>query len=156
MQKMGQRGEDLVAKHVQCPRCGGKLRRLKANFQCIDVICEVCTYVAQVKAVNPRGAKLPRQLLGAAWGQQKKRMDLDIYPPLYIAVFHQNRLQKIYLVPSEIQKRYKDQIFIPRNPLKETARRAGWQGFYYKFNILPTNSVLLIWSNNNPISNSRE
>ena len=53
-QDLGERGEKAVAQHIPCPRCNKRrhLTRLPNNFQCADVICRFCGYLAQVKAVT--------------------------------------------------------------------------------------------------------
>jgi len=33
-------------------------------------------------------------------------------------------------------------LFIPRNPLKETAKKAGWQGFIYDLSKLKDNPIV--------------
>ena len=77
-QESGKRGEELVARHCDCPKCKNKhtLRKLSANFKCADVICDFCGYVAQVKAVSVSNIDIiPNTILGAAWSVQKERMD---------------------------------------------------------------------------------
>jgi hypothetical protein len=77
-QDVGEAGEKLVVKTCPCPRCkrGGKLKRLPANFECADLICNFCGYLGQVKA--KAGVKdvsvVPDTVLGAAWKPQKDRM----------------------------------------------------------------------------------
>jgi type II restriction enzyme len=100
------------------------------NFKCADVICDFCGYLAQVKAsTSADGATPPKLLLGAAWGPQKQRMDSGIYFPLFLVlVAPALRLFSIHYLSADLQT---PELFLPRNPLGEGARRAGWQGFYY-------------------------
>ena len=76
-----------------------------------------------VKDIN----KLPDQILGAAWSVQKERMDSGIYFPLYIVLVNEKKYSIFYL-PVDYQEK---EIFVKRKPLSSTAKRAGWQGFYY-------------------------
>jgi hypothetical protein len=45
-------------------------------------------------------------------------------------------------VPADLQA---PEMFKPRNPLKASARRAGWQGFIYDLSILPRGIPVVIW-----------
>jgi type II restriction enzyme len=112
------------------------LRRLKANFKAADVICDFCGFVAQVKAVtvSARG-QLPKQLLGASWPVQRDRMESHIYLPLFVVTVCGSAADQALYVPADLQV---PDMFKPRNPLRETARRAGWQGFVYDLSALPS------------------
>lgn len=140
-QKLGEKGERAVREKVPCPRCNRPrhLSRLPVNFQCADVICRFCGYLAQVKAVTLQegSTELPNRILGAAWGPQQEQIVADIYHGLYVAGFTKSgRLVRIDYVPAHIL-RVTPEVFEPREPLKETAKRAGWQGFNYNLTKLP-------------------
>ena len=130
-QELGKLGEELVCRHSYCPRCkrAQTLKRLPHNFKCADVICDFCGYLAQVK--TSRSAVLdsvPDAVLGAAWGPQKERMDSGIYFPLFLVLVSSDESYACYYLSADLQS---PDIFSPRKPLSETARRAGWQGFMY-------------------------
>lgn len=129
-QDLGAWGEQLVAKNCSCPKCkkSGTLKRLPTNFKCADLICDFCGFLAQVKALNVKAlTPLPKQILGAAWGPQKDRMDAAIYFSLYL-VLKAATGQAIYYLPTDLQN---PNLFVPRKPLSANAKRAGWQGFMY-------------------------
>jgi hypothetical protein len=46
-------------------------------------------------------------------------------------------------------------MFKPRNPLRETARRAGWQGFMYDLSVLPPGIPVIVWENRKPKASKR-
>ena len=50
----GEWGEIQVCKKCSCPRCkkSKTFKRLIVNFKCVDVICDFCGYLAQVKTKN--------------------------------------------------------------------------------------------------------
>jgi hypothetical protein len=142
-QLLGQRGEVIVTKKCICPRCKRKrtLRRLPVNFKCADIICDFCGYLAQVKASTVVDvSKLPRTCLGAAWSVQKERMRSGIYFPLFL-VQVSGRKVAIYYLSADMQR---PELFVKRAPLSNTAKRAGWQGFYYDFRCLPKASIVRI------------
>ena len=129
-QELGDFGERAVAANVTCPGCKKDertFRLLPANFKCADLVCDFCGYLAQVKSVTVSDTNaLPRTIPGAAWQPQKQRMDASIYFPLFVVLVQSTRNFAIYFLPKELQTR---EMFVPRNPLKQTAKRAGWQGY---------------------------
>ena len=138
-QALGQRGEEAVRDNVACPRCRRQkvLTRLPTNFQCADVICKFCGFLAQVKAVTVTDDRLPDRVLGAAWGPQHEQILDGIFQSLFVVGFDSAaRLVRIDYVPSHILQAT-PAVFEPRAPLSSTARRAGWQGFVYDLSRLP-------------------
>ena len=129
-QVLGRFGETIVAKKCTCPKCkrSQTLKRLPNNFKCADLICDFCGYLAQVKASTVRDQELiPASILGAAWGPQKDRMAAAIYFPLFPVLVAGSK-HAIYYLPADLQK---PEMFKPRKPLSQEARRAGWRGFVY-------------------------
>ena len=130
-QALGTRGERLVAQAVPCPGCksGARtLRLLPPNFKCADVVCDFCGYLSQVKskAVTKLPAMCPKTFPGAAWGPQQDRMDAGIFFSLFLVLEAADGSASVYFLPRDLQTK---EMFVPRNPLSTTARRAGWQGF---------------------------
>jgi type II restriction enzyme len=118
-----------------CPKCKrtSTLKKLPKNFKCADLICDFCGYLAQVKTVNHKSIdELPKSILGAAWQPQKERMDAGIYFPLFLVV-KAEQSHAIYYLPTDLQQ---PALFLPRKPLSDSARRAGWQGFKYNLEVL--------------------
>jgi len=71
---------------------------------------------------------IPDKIIGAAWGPQKLRMDASIYFPLFLTLVSEDRRYSIFYLSADLQAPV---MFVPRKPLSEKARRAGWQGFMY-------------------------
>lgn len=143
-QVLGKEGELLVITHCSCPKCkkNNTLKCLPPNFKCADIICDFCGYLAQVKSVASDGINdLPKRILGAAWGVQKDRLDSCIYIPLFIVLYKSKTEFGIYYLSADLQK---PDMFIPRKPLSENAKRAGWQGFMYDLTRLNENSIVRI------------
>ena len=126
-QSLGERGEKAVCDHVLCPP--RHLTRLRGNFQCADVICKFCGYLAQVKATKlPPSGELPKRIMGAAWAPQQDQITAGIYHGLFIAGYaaDEKTLIRIDYVPAHILQ-VTPEVFEPRNPLSPTAKRAGWK-----------------------------
>ncbi len=129
---LGDFGEQRVTKDCSCPRCKrlNTLVRLPPNFKCADVICDFCGYLAQVKATTVISVQdVPSQILGAAWGPQRERMEAGIYFPLFLVLTTVGRdPYAIYYLSADLQR---PEMFKARKPLSASARRAGWTGFLY-------------------------
>jgi len=144
-QALGALGEVLVVQLCKCPRCkrARTLKRLPPNFKCADIVCDFCGFLGQVKASTATDVTvLPKQLLGAAWGPQKERMDAAIYFPLYLVlVTPDQKKHAIYYLSADLQP---PELFSPRKPLGPEARRAGWCGFLYQLHTVRERIVRLI------------
>ncbi len=132
-----------MVRECSCPRCKRPpktLVRLPPNFKCADVICDFCGYLGQVKASTVRDIdQLPKTVLGAAWGPQQERMSSGIYFPLFLVLATKDMAaHAIYYLAADLQRA---EMFVPRKPLSETARRAGWTGFIY--NLEPVRAALV-------------
>jgi len=143
--EIGDSAERLVCSEVFCPKCKrGKLRRLPRNFECIDVICSFCGYVAQVKAhaVRDWETESVSRLPGATWRTQKERLEAGIYYPLFVVLYFRKkpfrtRPIKILYLPVDFQV---PMIFQPRRTQGHGSRR-----FDYVFDIRTKQLFLLIW-----------
>lgn len=141
-QVLGENGEILVIDNCSCPKCKKTktLKRLPQNFKCADIICDFCGYLAQVKSKNTLNIdKLPLKFTGAAWGVQEERLDSCIYMPLFIVLYKSKKEFGIYYLSADLQNR---ELFVPRNPLKESAKRSDWQGFVYDLSKLKGNPIV--------------
>ena len=134
-QKLGDFGENLIRKKFDCPKCKRPktLKKLPRNFKCADIICDFCGYLAQVKTKTVSDINnFPSKILGAAWKPQKDRMDAGIYFPLFV-VLKNNRKYSVFYLSSDLQT---EDMFIKRKPLSSSAKRAGWQGYYFDGKLL--------------------
>jgi hypothetical protein len=140
-QTLGKRGEKAVAERVPCPRCNKPrhLTRLQANFQCADLICKFCGFLAQVKTTTLADGSedLPKRILGAAWGPQHEQIMAGIYHGLFLVGYsRRGSLRRIDYVPAHILQTAPE-VFEPRSPLSAKAKRAGWRGFNYNLEKIP-------------------
>jgi len=142
-QKLGEFGERAVARKCHCPKCkkSKTLKLLPPNFKCADIVCDFCGYLGQVKTNTTKDIdRLPKKVLGAAWGPQQQRMAAGIYFPLFLVLVCESK-HAIYYLPADLQR---SELFVPRKPLSKTARRAGWQGFYYDLTVIPEGAMVRI------------
>lgn len=141
-QDLGASGEVAVCRHAHCPRCNRtrQFKRLPTNFECADVICKFCGYLAQVKATRLQDGSddLPRRIMSAAWGPQHERIIAGIYHGLYVVAYRSDgrTLVSIDFVPPHILEA-SPSVFEPRKPLSANAKRAGWTGYMLNLEVLP-------------------
>ena len=150
-QILGKFGEEVVRKQCNCPDCDkGRFKLLGNNFKCADIICEFCGFLGQVKAKNVKDVETtPKTILGAAWKPQEERMKKGFFFPLFVVLVKDFEVdttkyseKSIWYLSKNIQKLHKKDIFVPRKPLSKTARRAGWQGFYYNLEQIKLERIL--------------
>lgn len=142
-QALGAFGELRVVQDCACPKCkrNKTLVKLPPNFKCADVICDFCGYLAQVKSASSKHLdRIPKAVLGAAWGPQLERMEAAIYFPLFLVLVNAAREYSIFYLAADLQE---PNMFKPRKPLSGTARRAGWQGFIYDMTVVENRAVRL-------------
>ena len=144
-QELGAFGEKLVASNCGCSSCkrDSTLKRLPQNFKCADLICDFCGYLAQVKTTT-RGNidDIPSRIPGAAWKPQQERMQAGIYFPLFLVITTQDyRKYAIHYLSADLQTR---EMFQPRKALQPSAKRAGWQGFYYRLELVESSFVRVL------------
>lgn len=133
-QQLGDFGEGVVT-HLPCPKCKreGTLKKLPINFKCADIICDFCGYLAQVKTKARADLQLPSELMGAGWEPQRERMEAGIYIPLFIVIATSDMSDHVvYYLPADLQQ---PDMFVQRQPLAPTARRAGWVGFRLRLDL---------------------
>ncbi len=149
-QELGERGEKAVLKHADCPRCNRArhFKRLPQNFDCADVICKFCGFLAQVKTARlAEGSQdFPPKIPGAGWKPLHERMIAGIYHGLYVVGFKQNgkTLVRIDFVPPHVLQAT-PAVFEPRKPLSPTARRAGWTGHMLNISKLPPIGMMRVY-----------
>jgi hypothetical protein len=146
-QSLGRKGEEAVRENVPCPRCSRRrhLTLLPTNFQCADLICKFCGFLAHVKSVTLIDGRLPDRVMGAAWGPQREQIIAGIFQPLFLAGFSPDgTLLTIDYIPAHILQS-SPAVFEPRKPLSDAARRAGWQGFFYDLTQVPAVGMVRVF-----------
>jgi type II restriction enzyme len=80
----------------------------------------------------------PDHIAGAAWGPQQDRILAGIYHGLYLVGYRRGSrtLVRIDFVPPHIIEATPN-VFEPRKPLSDQAKRAGWTGFLLNVSALP-------------------
>ena len=124
----GEACEFWIEEHLPCPSCGGKLVKLTANEKSIDHTCSSCSANWQAKASKN---KLLRRdgsikITGAEYQTTLSRVgEWGI-----IAIQYCKDENKVLDIRTVSANKITEDCIIPRKPLSQNARRAGWQGCY--------------------------
>ncbi len=125
--------EPWVKQHIPCPLCQGSFTEFLANQVSVDLFCNQCDEVFQLKAVQK---KLPKRLTGANYPKTKQTFEEGAHPHLLLLVYDPKTWEVLHLY--FIHRKYLTiEILIPRKKLEPPARRAGWQGCYWDFRSVP-------------------
>jgi Dam-replacing family len=153
-QDLGARGEEVVCREIACPVCHRHrgLRRLKANFPSLDLICGNCAaYMAQVKthrigtAANP--LERPKRIRGAGWIPLQTQFRVGQLRDLYLVGVQQTGRTRTLrwidlLLGPELYANA--EIFVPR-VIGKGAKREGHQMFDIELWRLPPACVIRVF-----------
>ena len=99
IQKLGDRGEEFALREINkasgclnCKHKRGKLKTLLGSFAAVDLVCEFCGQMYQVKTTKVENTSmLPTSVRGAQYPPLKDRMDAGIFHPLVIVLFKKGK-----------------------------------------------------------------
>jgi len=116
---MGEACERYVVQEIRCPRCTttGSFVRFPTNEKFKDIYCNHCFQSFQIKKGNDTNSLMGGDYFTTI--NNLKQVDFLVVKPS--GTFH---------IPHE---RIKKRMVVPRKPLSENARRAGWRGCVLRF-----------------------
>ena len=116
--------EDLVLNNSYCPNCGGiPLLEFENNRPVADFYCKSCKEEFELK--SKRG-KLSNTITDGAYETMIERINSDNNPNFFFLTYtKQWSVNDFLIIPKQF---FTPEIIVKRQPLKETARRAGWVG----------------------------
>lgn len=136
--------ESWVSQNMYCPRCGNQhIRHFENNRPVADFYCEKCKSEFELKS---KSGKLGHKILDGAYDTMIERIMSNNNPDFFFMNYSQDELcvtnfmviSKHFFVPDMIER---------RNPLAETARRAGWVGCMILPDKVPEQGRISIVSN---------
>lgn len=123
------------------------------NTKVYDFTCPICDQQYQLKAVSK---KIGKKLVGSEYYTFVKAIENNCVPNFIIMEYSLNnnliRPQEILFIPRVFITK---ETIEKRNPLSETARRAGWTGYNLLFDEIPSYGKLLIANNYGIISKTK-
>lgn len=116
--------EEWVKENSYCPSCGNlPLNEFENNRPVADFYCKNCKEEFELKSKN---GKLSNTVADGAYSTMIKRINSNENPNFFFLTYSKQWLVNNFLI---IPKHFfTTEIIVKRNPLKETARRAGWTG----------------------------
>lgn len=116
--------EYWVNESIFCPNCGNSLSGFQNNKPVADFYCNKCLEEFELKATK---GVLGKRIVDGAYDSMVERLKASNNPNFFFLTYDKPTLKinnfltipKYFFVEDIIQK---------RNPLSETARRAGWVG----------------------------
>lgn len=125
------RTERWVAHNIYCPNCGREIEKLPNNTRAADFACRPCAALFEVK--SKRGPFAAR-LVNGEYAALIRRLAGDENPHLFL-LSHDGAAVTDFLVIPKFY--FTAQVVEPRQPLKSTARRAGWRGCMIRLDGIP-------------------
>lgn len=124
--------EDWIENNFKCPQCSDSLRRTPNNTQALDFLCRTCTQGFELKS---KKGKFGHTIPDGAYASMLSRIKSGQATNLILLGYTENYVTKSVLV---IPNRFLiEEIIVPRKPLGEHCRRAGWQGCNTHIGLLP-------------------
>lgn len=136
--------ENWVDTNMYCPRCGNQhIKHLKNNLPVADFICPSCNNVYELKSKN---GNLGHKITDGAYNTMIRRITSNDNPDFLFMSYSKRELKLIdlILVPKHF---FIPDIIEKRNPLPQTAQRAGWIGCNILIDKIPKQGRIVIISN---------
>lgn len=135
--------EDWVNKYIYCPNCGSNLDEYENNRPVADFYCSICHEDYELKS---KKNSLGKKIVDGAYSTMICRLKSDTNPNFFFLNYNKNSYQvsnfivipKYFFTPEIIQK---------RNPLSQTAKRAGWVGCNILIDTIPNSGKIFYVKN---------
>ncbi|AEI50744.1 DpnI domain-containing protein [Runella slithyformis] len=118
--------ENWVLENSYCPCCGEvHLHEFENNRPVADFYCQVCLEEYELKSKN---GKFPTTINDGAYSTMIGRINSEQNPNFFFLTYSKKwSVENFLVIPKHF---FTTEKIIKRNPLSETARRAGWVGCF--------------------------
>lgn len=124
--------ESWVIENCKCPFCGGELKSFKNNNKCSDFYCGKCNDSFELKS---KKGKFSKTINGSEYKTTLEKVRSNENPNWLLLEHDGLNVTGFVLIPKYF---IYDEMIIPRKPLGQNARRAGWQGCKLDLEKLPS------------------
>lgn len=117
--------ENWVSENMYCPRCGNiYIKHFENNRPVADFYCPYCKNEYELKSKN---GSLGHKITDGAYETMIRRITSNENPDFFFMNYSREKLivKDLILIPKHF---FVPDIIEKRNPLKASARRAGWIG----------------------------
>lgn len=131
--------EDWMTRNMYCPICGrNHIGHFEANRPVADFFCDNCKSEYELKSKN---GGFGRSISDGAYDTMIERITSLNNPNFFFMTHNDDMVTNLILVPRFF---FTPSIITKRNPLKPTARRAGWIGCNIDIDALPNKGKIFI------------
>ncbi|WP_225747946.1 DpnI domain-containing protein [Eikenella sp. Marseille-P7795] len=134
--------EGWMGENIYCPSCGCKpIGKAPNNRPVQDFLCPQCGEQFELKSKNGKSAG--KVVNDGAYQTMIERIQADDNPNFFFLSYRKAdySVQQLMLVPKHF---ITADMIIRRNPLPETAKRAGWVGCTINIGSLPESGKILL------------
>ena len=133
--------ENWMANNMFCPRCGNNsISSYDNNRPVADFFCSSCENEYELKSKN---GNLSSKITDGAYTTMIQRITSNSNPDLFCMGYSRDTytVNNLVLIPTYF---FTPEIIEKRNPLADTARRAGWVGCNILINKVPSQGIIPI------------
>ncbi|MDO5638902.1 MAG: DpnI domain-containing protein [Neisseria sp.] len=134
--------EDWLRENGYCPNCGcSSIRKADNNRPVLDFDCPECAEQFELKSKQAKSAG--KIINDGAYATMLQRIQAADNPSFFFLSYNKAdySVRQLMLVPKHF---FTPEIIIPRKPLAETAKRAGWVGCNINLGRLPASGKILL------------
>jgi len=145
--------ENWVKTNSYCPNCGElHLNEFENNKPVADFYCKTCAEQFELKSKN--AIKVGNKIVDGAYSTMIERINSDENPNFFFLTYDNKRweVSNFLIIPKHF---FTSEIILKRNPLKDTARRAGWIGCNIDITKVPENGRIFLVRNSEIISKEK-
>jgi len=145
--------ETWVKTNSYCPNCGElHLNEFKNNKPVADFYCKTCAEQFELKSKN--ATKVGDKIVDGAYSTMIERINSDENPNFFFLTYDNTKweVNNFLIIPKHY---FTSEIIIKRNPLRDTAKRAGWIGCNIDITKVPENGRIFIVKNSEIISKNK-
>lgn len=137
--------ETWMEKHMFCPVCGNvNISAFENNKPVADFYCNHCKEEFELKSMQ----KISNRIVNGAYDTMINRITSSTNPHLFCLTYKDYRINNLIVIPKYF---FTPHIIEPRQPLKETARRAGWIGCNINIARVPNSGKISIIKDSSPV-----
>ena len=116
--------ENWVGSQVYCPACGDNIKSYENNRPVADFYCPECREEFELKSKKDN---IGKKIVNGAYWTMIERLQASNNPNFFLLNYtlRQFEIVNFFIIPKHF---FITQIIEKRNPLSQTARRAGWVG----------------------------
>lgn len=125
--------ESWVLSEIYCPNCGNSLLDYEKNRPVADFYCQKCKEDFELKS---KSGKFSKKISAGAYSKMIERLRSTQKPNFFFMAYFMKvlRVNDFFVVPKHF---ITPNLVEKRNPLQETAKRAGWIGSNLLFAKIP-------------------